>query len=112
MTALLDHLGVALLGHIEFGKEDLPQAHRSTWKTYANNKRLFPDLCRKAKLQDFLSDSETHVTSSFIGNATLVALGHIYGYVSLPDAIHILQTPSKLERLYRQLQGRMRIKRK
>ena len=70
-----------------------------------------PDLCHKARLQNFLTESETHIVNSFLGNSTLVALGYIYGYVSLNDAQHILQTPNKLERLLAQLQGRMRIRR-
>lgn len=111
MTALLDHLGVALLGHIESGKTQIPTELHPAWELYARNKFLAPDLLSNKKLLSFLMSSELRIPDDFLGAATLAALGYIFGHVSLADAKETLCSSAKLDQLLCRLRSRIRITR-
>lgn len=109
MTNLLDHLGVALLGHIEYGKDKIPPALHRAWDVHQSDKRRAPDLFAHLKLLDFLHNVELRVPDDFLGAATLTALGYIFGHVSLNDEKLVMQSPDQQEQLLCRLRGRIRI---
>lgn len=110
--AILNHLGVALLGRWGCYEHGIPSAMRRTYNAYRADEKHFIDLLNNVPLKQYILESELELSNDFIGRASLVALAMLLGELPYRVDLSYIDYDHCYSRLWNIMRARIRLRKK